>query len=151
MLHALRAIVPSCRSKFCSSELGSPCPAPLNSLRLSSTGQQKQWKLIIYISTHSENYENSERYENNKTLFCSGWDYRLWCCVCILFRSPQNRMRLNNKNKPVCFILYLVFTVFADLCCWAAGCSKVSGQGLSSLFEQNLKRQIRMRLVEQAT
>ena len=45
MLHALRAIVPSCRSKFCSSELGSPCPAPLNSLRLSSTGQQKHENL----------------------------------------------------------------------------------------------------------
>ena len=69
MLHALRAIVPSCHSKFCSSELDSPSPAPLNSLRLSSTGQQKHENLSSIFLLIPKTTKIAKNTKTDKTSF----------------------------------------------------------------------------------
>ena len=49
--------------------------------------------------------------------------------VFTVFQFSQNRMHLNNKSKPVCFVLYSVFTVFL-IDAWAKGRSEGASQAV---------------------
>ena len=73
--------------------------------------------------------------ENHKNLFCSGKDYRLWCCVCILFLVSQLtdkrlhthhliliRIPTFSKEKPRNRVHFLGFSEGWLLPCKGAEC-----------------------------